>query len=177
MKLVVPILIGLLLILATSKEKFTEIFGFSGYSKPILNVSINEKLNSSIDVSNYEEKAALIDNDTLQTLLFTVQSKLKLPSYAVETNSIKKFVDKTDPSKIIYRCRFMFVYTKGFPFGFGVSADIMMSPKPTIVAMTTQPQSEQTYSPVEPFHEDIHDNFVNYNEIISNYSNSVVKSF
>lgn len=176
MKLVVPILIGLLLVLATSKEKFTEIFGFSGYSKPILNVSINETLNNSIDVSNYEEKAALIDNDLLQELLFTVQRHLKMPTYAVETNSIKKFVDKTDPSKIIYRCRFMFIYTKGFPFGFGVSADILMTPKPTIVAITTQPQSDQTYSPVEPFTEG-EDNFVNYNEVISNYSKRVVSSF
>ena len=176
MKLVVPVLIGLLLVLATSKEKFTEIFGFSGYSKPILNVSINETLNNSIDVSNYEEKAALIDNDLLQELLFTVQRHLKMPTYAVETNSIKKFVDKTDPSKIIYRCRFMFIYTKGFPFGFGVSADILMTPKPTIVAITTQPQSDQTYSPVEPFTEG-EDNFVNYNEVISNYSKRVVSSF
>lgn len=176
MKLVVPVLIGLLLVLATSKEKFTEIFGFSGYSKPILNVSINEKLNSSIDVSNYEEKAALIDNDLLQELLFTVQRHLKMPTYAVETNTIRKFVDKTDPSKIIYRCRFMFIYTKGFPFGFGVSADILMTPKPTIVAITTQPQSDQTYSPVEPFTEG-EDNFVNYNEVISNYSKRVVSSF
>lgn len=176
MKLVVPILIGLLLVLTTSKEKFTEIFGFSGYSKPILNVSINEKLNSSIDVSNYEEKAALIDNDLLQELLFTVQRHLKMPTYAVETNTIRKFVDKTDPSKIIYRCRFMFIYTKGFPFGFGVSADILMTPKPTIVAITTQPQSDQTYSPVEPFTEG-EDNFVNYNEVISNYSKRVVSSF
>lgn len=176
MKLVVPVLIGLLLVLATSKEKFTEIFGFSGYSKPILNVSINEKLNSSIDVSNYEEKAALIGNDLLQELLFTVQRHLKMPTYAVETNTIRKFVDKTDPSKIIYRCRFMFIYTKGFPFGFGVSADILMTPKPTIVAITTQPQSDQTYSPVEPFTEG-EDNFVNYNEVISNYSKRVVSSF
>lgn len=177
MNLTPIVLLAIVLALMTKREKFTEIFGFSGYSKPILNVSINEKLNSSIDVSNYEEKAALIDNDLLQELLFTVQRHLKMPTYAVETNTIRKFVDKTDPSKIIYRCRFMFIYTKGFPFGFGVSADIMMSPKPTIVAMTTQPQSEQTYSPVEPFHEDIHDNFVNYNEVISNYSNRVVKSF
>jgi hypothetical protein len=176
MKIIVPVLIGILLVLATSKEKFTEIFGFSGYSKPILNVSINEKLNSSIDISNYEEKAALIGNDLLQELLFTVQRHLKMPTYAVETNSIKKFVDKTDPSKIIYRCRFMFIYTKGFPFGFGVSADILMTPKPTIVAITTQPQSDQTYSPVEPFTEG-EDNFVNYNEVISNYSKRVVSSF
>ena len=70
----------------------------------------------------------------------------------------------------------MFIYTKGFPFGFGVSADILMTPKPTIVAITTQPQSDQTYSPVEPFTEG-EDNFVNYNEVISNYSNRVVSSF
>lgn len=176
MKLLTPVLIGLLLFLLTSKENFTEIFGFSGYSKPILDVNINDKIDT-IDYSQFEEKKALISNDLLQELVFTVQRHLKMPSYAIETSSIKKLVDKTDSSKIIYRCRFMFMYTKGFPFGFGVSADIMMTPKPTIIAITTQPQSEQTYSPVEPFSEEDDGNFVNYNEIISSYCNRAVKSF
>jgi len=167
MKYVLILIIALIFFCITRKEKFSEIFASAGYSKPITDININENNINSIDISSYEEKAALISNDLLQELLFTVQKQMKLPTYGIETGDIKKFVNKTDPSKIIYRCRFMFLYTKGFPFGFGVTADIMMAPKPTIIAMTTQPQSNQTEQNIKPFTEECHDNFVNYNEIIS----------
>ena len=158
-----------ILYLATSKEKFTEIFGLSGYSKPILNVNINKEL-SGIDYSDYTPKKVFVTPDILQELVFTVQRYLESQgmdwTYAIETNNIELFENKTDPSKIVYKCRFMFMYTKGFPFGFGVTADIMMSPKPTIVGFRTQPMDNQTKQPIKPFDADRHDNFVNYQQVV-----------
>jgi len=158
-----------ILYLATSKEKFTEIFGMSGYSKPILDVNINKEL-SGIEYSQYDEKQAQVTPSVLQELVFTVQRYLESQgmdwTYAIETSDIKKFVNKTDPSKIVYKCRFMFMYTKGFPFGFGVSADIMMAPKPTIVGIQTQPMDNQTKQTIKPFNADLHDNYVNYQQIV-----------
>lgn len=158
-----------LLYLATSKEKFTEVFGLAGYSKPIVDVKINKEL-SGIDYSEYEESEVQVTPDTLQALIFTVQRYMESQgmewTYAIETNNVKKFINKTDPSKIVYKCRFMFMYTKGFPFGFGVTADIMMAPKPTIIGIQTQPMADQTKQSISPFNADLHDNFVNYQQIV-----------
>lgn len=171
MKSTTLVLLGVITFLcfASSKEKFTEIFGLSGYSKPILHVNMNKEL-SGIDYSDYKETQALVTPDVLQELIFTVQRYMESQgmewTYAIETSDVKKFVDKTDSSKIVYKCRFMFMYTKGFPFGFGVTADIMMAPKPVIVGIQTQPMAEQTKQPIKPFNADLHDNFVNYQQIV-----------
>ena len=158
-----------LLCLATSKEKFTEIFGLAGYSKPISHVTMNKEP-TGVDYSEYQEKAALVTPDTLQELIFTVQRYMESQgmdwTYAIETSDVKKFVNKNDPSKVVYKCRFMFMYTKGFPFGFGVTADIMMAPKPTIIGIQTQPMANQTKQTISPFNADLHDNFVNYQQVV-----------
>ena len=161
--------VAALLYLGTSKEKFTELFGLAGYSKPILNVTMNKEI-TGIDYSDYQEKSALVTPDVLQELIFTVQRYMESQgmdwTYAIETNNVKKFVNKTDPSKVVYKCRFMFMYTKGFPFAFGVSADVMMAPKPTVVGMQTQPMDNQTKQSISPFDADLHDNFVNYQQVV-----------
>jgi hypothetical protein len=150
-----------LLCFATSKEKFN--------SKPILGVEINKEL-SGVEYSQYDEKKAQVSPDTLQEIIFTIQRYMESQgmdwTYAIETNDVKKFVNKTDPSKIVYKCRFMFMYTKGFPFGFGVTADIMMAPKPTVIGIQTQPMADQTKQPISPFNADLHDNFANYQQIV-----------
>jgi hypothetical protein len=154
-----------LLCLATSKEKFS----LAGYSKPILDVEINKEL-SGVEYSQYDEKQAHVSPDTLQEIIFTIQRYMESQgvdwTYAIETNDVKKFVNKTDPSKVVYKCRFMFMYTKGFPFGFGVTADIMMAPKPTVIGIQTQPMANQTKQPISPFNADLNDNFVNYQQIV-----------
>lgn len=167
MKTLLIILAILFVLMSVKKESFTEVFGFAGYDKPMLDVSIDEAA-TKVDFSEYQKQKALVSPDILQDLIFTVQAYLKkqgMCTYGIETNNIEKFVNKTDSNKVIYRCRFMFLQTKGFPFGFGVSADILMAPKPTLISIQTQPRDDQTYQPVEPFVEESGKDFLDFNEV------------
>ena len=133
------ILILVITITTSQREKFTEIFGFAGYTKPVVNpVVINQAPTVSIDLSQYNEEVAAITPDQMQTMVHLVQTAVNkdtgLCTYIINTDEVKKYIHIKD-GKILYRVRFMFMVNTGFAFGFGVQADILDD---VIIGLKTQ---------------------------------------
>jgi len=121
---------------------FTEIFGFSGTSKPIDHVFIND---TETDLSEYTESGEEIEvsNDLMQEMVFEtnkeISKKTGLCTYIIETTSIKKYKNTTTGQEI-YRCMFMAVKHRGFALGFTVTSDIrIIDNKATVLSIRTQP--------------------------------------
>jgi hypothetical protein len=117
----------MIFLICTQKEKFTEIFGFAGYSNPILDVKINENLHP-IDMSQYDSVITAITPDEMQKLVMITQKVVNkdtgLCTYVINTEKALKYIHKKDKT-VLYQCKFMFIETKGFTFGFGVHIDIL----------------------------------------------------
>jgi len=121
---------------------FTEIFGFSGTSKPIDHVFIND---SEVDLSEYTESGEEIEvsNDLMQEMVFETNKEISrrtgLCTYIIETTSIKKYKNKTTGQEI-YRCMFMAVKHGGFALGFAVTSNMrIIDNKATVLSIRTQP--------------------------------------
>ena len=50
----------------------------------------------------------------------------------IETNYVHAY---TNSNKILYKARMIFLKTGGFPYGFSILADVLMSPEPTLVGI------------------------------------------
>ena len=151
MKLVLLLLILIVLFSMSRTEMFTEAFGFSGFSKPIDTIMLNEP---EADLSGYKELGEDIElsNDLMQKLVLSVNKEVSkktgLCTYIIETTSIKKFTNITTKQEI-YRCMFMAVKHSGFALGFAVTADIRMDDgTATVLSVRTQPIDVN--SPVDP---------------------------
>jgi len=159
------ILLALVIVLSSQSEKFTEVFGFAGYTKPIANpVTLGGGADAlSIDLSQYDKVIAAITPDDMQTMVQLVQTAVNkdtgLCTYIINTDDVKHYVHKQDGTNL-YRVRFMFMVTTGFAFGFGVQADILDD---VVVNMNTQQISE--YSQAGD-----NDTFKSYSNIIANGS-------
>lgn len=142
MKFVLIFLILFVLLTMSRTEMFTEIFGFSGTSKPIDHVFINDP---ETDLSGYTESGEEIEvsNDLMQEMVFEtnkeISKKTGLCTYIIETTSIKKYKNTTTGQEI-YRCMFMAVKHRGFALGFAVTSDIrIIDNKATVLSIRTQP--------------------------------------
>ena len=130
---------------------FTEAFGFSGFSKPIDTIILNEP---EADLSGYKElgEDTELSNDLMQKMVLAVNKvisrKTGLCTYIIETTSIKKFTNITTKQEI-YRCMFMAVKHSGFALGFAVTADIRMDDDIAIV-LSVRTQPIDVNSPVDP---------------------------
>lgn len=117
----------MIFLICTQKEKFTEIFGFAGYLKPILDVKLNENIHH-IDLSQYESVVTAITPDEMQKLVMITQQVVNkdtgLCTYIINTEKALKYIHKQN-NTVLYQCKFMFMETKGFAFGFGVHIDIL----------------------------------------------------
>ena len=139
----------LLLCYKSKREKFTEIRGFAGYSKPRTDVVIDDQ--SDIDMSKFVEQTASITRDLIQELVKPVHAKVEqdtdLCVYPVETNQVKHYVD--DTGRNLYIVKFMFTTTKGFVFGLSVDAHILDG---KVVGLVTQPM--HTSDKIKPYTEE-----------------------
>jgi len=121
---------------------FTEQFGFSGYTKPIEPVLLND---NEFDLSEYEESGEELEvsNDLMQEIVLAtnkeVSKKTGLCTYIIETLSVKKYIN-TKSKQEIYRCMFMSVKHKGFAVGFSVTSDLrIIDGRATVLNVRTQP--------------------------------------
>jgi len=121
---------------------FTEQFGFSGYTKPIEPVLLND---NEIDLSKYMESGGDVEvsNDIMQEMVLAtnkeVSKKTGLCTYIIETTSVKKYTHTVSKQEI-YRCMFMSVKHKGFALGFAVTSDMrIIDGKATVISLRTQP--------------------------------------
>ena len=143
MNTIVLILLILIILMTMSRtEMFTEQFGFSGYTKPIEPVLLND---NEFDLSEYEESGEELEvsNDLMQEMVLAtnkeVSKKTGLCTYIIETLSVKKYINKTSKQEI-YRCMFMSVKHKGFAVGFSVTSDLrIIDGRATVLNVRTQP--------------------------------------
>lgn len=144
------ILILLALLITTRREPFTEIFGFSGYTKVSDPIRFDDP---RPDLSSYKAAEASVTNDTMQKFVLRtneeIQKRTGLCTYIIETTSLKRYV-KEDSD--MYECVFMAVKNSGFAFGFSVAALFELSGDDAkLVSLRSQPFGSEAPSNVTPF--------------------------
>jgi len=150
----------ILLVLTSCKEKFVEMFGFSGYKKPVLNLDLNYA-DVDFDLTGFSKVTGELTPDELDAMISATQKFIsrtgKVCAYPIETSSVERYVNSSTGDKLS-KCRFMFVTTNtNFPFGFGLTSVILNG---KVVATRTQvlkdtdsikPHEEETASAFLPF--------------------------
>lgn len=144
------VLIAIVLLLTVRREPFTEVFGFSGYKKPVGSIRLDD---TRPDLSGYSQAEATVDNDMMEEFVLQANQEIAkrtgLCTYIIETTAVKKFVND---DKAIYECMFMTVKNNGFAFGFSVVASYeVVNGKVKLVSLRSQPLDVQTVSNVTPF--------------------------
>jgi hypothetical protein len=150
--LLTVILLVIVLLLTTNREPFTEVFGFSGYTKPTGSVKLDD---ARPDLTGYSQAEANIKNDLMEDFVLQANREISkrtgLCTYIIETTAVKKYVNNEN-DKEIYECMFMTVKNKGFAFGFSVVASYeVVDGIATLVSLRSQPLDVQTVSDVTPF--------------------------
>jgi hypothetical protein len=158
------ILIAIVLLLTVRREPFTEVFGFSGYKKPVGSIRLDD---AKPDLNGYSQAEANIDNDLMQEFVLQANKEISkrtgVCTYIIETTAVKRYInDKND--KEIYECMFMVVKNSGFAYGFSVVASFeVVDGIATLMSLRSQPLDVQTVSDVTPFTESRGgQNFVKY---------------
>jgi hypothetical protein len=145
------ILIAIVLLITVRREPFTEIFGFSGYTKPTGSIRLDD---AKPNLSGYTQAEADISNDMMEEFVLQANQEIAkrtgLCTYIIETTAVKKYVSVND--KALYECMFMTVKNNGFAFGFSVVASYeVVNGQVKLVSLRSQPLDVQTVSDVSPF--------------------------
>jgi len=148
--LLMVILLAIVLLLTTNREPFTEIFGFSGYTKPTGSIKLDD---TRPNLTGYTQAEASVDNTMMQEFVLQANKEISkrtgICTYIIETISVKKYVGE---EKEIYECVFMTVKNSGFAFGFSVVASFeVVNGEIKLVSLRSQPLDVQTASDVTPF--------------------------
>ena len=148
--LIVIILLIVVIFLTTSRESFTEAFGFSGYTKPVGVVKLTDP---RPDLSKYTEVEASVDNDNIEEFVLQANKEISrrtgLCTYIIETTAIRHYKGEEND---IYECMFMAVKKDGFSFGFSVVASYEVeNGKVRIVSLRSQPLGVDVPSDVSAF--------------------------
>jgi len=149
--LLTVILLVIVLLLTTNREPFTEIFGFSGYTKPTGSVKLDD---TRPDLTGYTQAEANVDNAMMQDFVLQANQEISkrtgLCTYIIETTAVKRYVG--DEGKEIYECMFMVVKNSGFAYGFSVVASFeVVDGIATLLSLRSQPLDVQTVADVTPF--------------------------
>ena len=149
--LLAVILLVIVLLITTNREPFTEIFGFSGYTKPTGSVRLDD---ARPDLTGYREAEANINNDMMQDFVLQANKEISkrtgLCTYIIETTAVKRYVG--GEGKEIYECMFMAVKNGGFAFGFSIVASFeVVNGKVKLLSLRSQPLDVQTVTDVTPF--------------------------
>jgi len=144
------VLIAIVLLLTVRREPFTEVFGFSGYKKPIGSIRFDD---AKPDLTGYSQAEANVDNDMMEDFVLQANREISrrtgICSYIIETTSVKKYVND---EKTIYECMFMSVKNQGFAFGFSVVATYeFANGQFVLTSLRSQPLDVQTATNVRPF--------------------------
>jgi hypothetical protein len=150
--LLTVILLVIVLLLTTKREPFTEIFGFSGYTKPTGSVKLDD---AKPDLTGYTQAEADINNDMMQEFVLQTNHEISkrtgLCTYIIETTIVKKYINNEN-DKEIYECMFMVVKNNGFAFGFSVVSSFeVVNGNIKLISLRSQPLDVQTVSNVTPF--------------------------
>lgn len=144
------VLISIVLLLTVRREPFTEIFGFSGHTKPNDRIRFNGIIPN---LSDYKEVEADVDNDLMQEFVLQTNKEISrltgLCTYIIETVNVKKYNGK---DKEIYECVFMTMKNNGFSFGFTVAAYFeVANGNVKLTSLRTQPLEDESATEIAPF--------------------------
>ncbi len=150
MKVYMILLLILLVILLTRREPFTEIFGFSGYTKPVDYIRLNDP---RPNLTGYKEVEASVNHDMMD--IFTIQAnneiskRIGTPTYIIETAKIKKYNGQEND---IYECAFMVMKKGGFSYGFSIVASFEVKGDTTkLTSLRSQPIDSEELNDVKAF--------------------------
>lgn len=148
--LIVIILLAVVLILTTSRETFTEAFGFSGYTKPSHHVKLDDP---RPDLSKYTKVETSVNNDVIEEFVLQANAEISkrtgLCTYIIETTAVHQYKGE---EKDIYECMFMVVKNNGFSFGFSVVASYeVVKDKVRLISLRSQPLGVDSPSDVTAF--------------------------
>lgn len=148
--LVLFALLVVVILLTTTREPFTEMFGFSGHSKPVGPVKLNDP---KPDLSKYNMVEASVDNDMIEDFVLKaneeISKRVGIQTYIIETTSIRQY--KNDDHDL-YECMFMVMKKDGFSFGFSVVASFeVKNGTSRLVSLRSQPLGVDAPSDVSAF--------------------------
>jgi len=148
--ILLTILLAVIVVIMFRREPYTEIFGFSGHTKPTGSIRLDDP---RPDLSGYTKAEAKVSNDLMQKFVLLANQEISkrtgLCTYIIETTKVEKYSGAGDD---IYQCMFMVVKNSGFAFGFSVSATFEVSGDEVLLkALRSQPLDVQTPSTVQPF--------------------------
>lgn len=148
----IALLLIVVLLLTVRRESYSEVFGFSGWSKPNEGVILDDPVDN---ILSYRAIEAKVDNDTIEKLVLAtnkaIKAKTGVCNYIIETTSIKKFVSLTSGNEF-YRAMFMAVKNHGFAFGFAVTVDAeIVDNVVKIKSLRTQPIDADIPNDIKPF--------------------------
>jgi|SRR6056300_448810 len=138
MKLFLILMLVALVILSTRGESFVEMFGFSGHTKPIDYIRMNDP---RPNLSGYTKTEAKIDNDMMEVFALQANEEISkrtgICTYIIETAKVVKY---TGSDNDLYECVFMAMKKGGFSYGFSVVATFEVKGKSTkLVSLRSQP--------------------------------------
>lgn len=155
-------LLVVVILLTTTQEPFTEMFGFSGHTKPVGPVKLDDP---KPDLSKYQMVEVSVDNDMIEDFVLQangeVSKRIGIDTYIIETSSIKQYKNEEHD---LYECMFMVMKKDGFSFGFSIVASFeVKNGKTKLISLRSQPLGVDAPSDVTPFTEGTEGkDFVNY---------------
>jgi hypothetical protein len=147
-------------------EEFQELFGFSGYQKPVSHVSIDYVRDQGVltDYKNVTASEGVTNEDIEKCTNVScdfIKKETNLCVYAIETNKIEKYVN-TKGEKM-YKCKFMMTTTStSFPFNFGIELTIMGE---HVVKARTQPLYTKEDEKIKAYTNSIEQNFQPFSNV------------
>lgn len=144
------VLIAIVLLLTVRREPFTELFGFSGHTKPTGPIRLED---SKPDLTGYSQAEANVTNDMMEEMILQTNKEISkrtgLCTYIIETTVLNLYIKE---DKQIYEGVFMTVKNNGFAFGFSVVAYFeVVNGEVKLLSLRTQPLDAETTSHVAPF--------------------------
>jgi len=95
-------------------------------------IALNDPLPN---MAEYMSTKPIVNHDIMESLVLTtskyIKEKTGINNYIIETSGLKQFVHK-HKNHGMYRCMFMVLKRGGFPYGFMVSVDILVTNASTI---------------------------------------------
>lgn len=145
------ILLAIVLLITIKREPFTEMFGFSGHTKPTLEVRLDD---AKPRLNEFTQVEAAVDHDLIQNLILKTSDEITkrtgICAYIIETTQLNKYMKD---GLELYECVFMAVRSSGFTFGFSVTAyfEVEGGGRPRLTSLRTQPVGVDTDMDISPF--------------------------
>ena len=148
-----------ILLLMSREEKYTVASKESGV------IALNDPLPNMVE---YTPTKTIVNHDIMESLVLTtskyIKEKTGINNYIIETSGLKQFAHK-HKNHGMYRCMFMVLKRGGFPYGFMVSVDILVTnassiskagkPNVRVISARSQPMNVKPPANRTPFESSI----------------------